>query len=270
MMNDLYLLMLLVFLIICLVTDNYFLRKNLKKERNYFINILNHDIKVALIAQLRGLEIVIKNKDCTNEILEEILQSCKYTFEMITLLANTYNHKLKENVLNIKKINLSSLIINSYRELYQAGKITNPLSPIKPENDFILADEDNLKKALQILFLTASQNSKENKNIKVSLSHSKKQVIIDITYTGNPLSNEECKRMFEKSPKFSTVGHGIKMYFCKKILEFHNGKIKTESKKNGENSFIIYLPSQNKTQTKMLSSTKKRNDMRSKSKFCPI
>ncbi len=40
---------------------------------------------------------------------------------------------------------------------------------------------------------------------------------VSITYSGNPLSEEECRRMFSNNPRFSTVGHGIKMYMCKKL-----------------------------------------------------
>ena len=33
------------------------------------------------------------------------------------------------------------------------------------------------------------------------------------------VANEEYKRMFALSPAYSTVGHGIQMFLCKKIIE---------------------------------------------------
>ena len=61
------------------------------------------------------------------------------------------------------------------------------------------------------------------------------------------LTEEERKRMFLKNPRFSTVGHGIKMYLCKKIIDFHKGQIYVNQYKNNLVSFSFKIPTNTKS-----------------------
>ena len=70
---------------------------------------------------------------------------------------------------------------------------------------------------------------------------SNKNTKISIAYKGASLSEEECKRMFFTKPRFSIVGHGLRMHLCKKIIDFHNGKIKVHSYKD-VNEFTFTIP----------------------------
>ena len=48
--------------------------------------------------------------------------------------------------------------------------------------------------------------------------------------------------MFSKNSGFSTVGHGIKMLLCKKIIDFHKGKIFVKNNGKDINSFTFTIP----------------------------
>ena len=90
-----------------------YLKHKLTKEREYFINTLNHDIRVSLLAQLRAYEIIEKNNynyEIVSELLNEVNHSCKYSYEMVNMLLNTYQFENGENVLNYETFNLSNLI----------------------------------------------------------------------------------------------------------------------------------------------------------------
>ena len=75
----------------------------------------------------------------------------------------------------------------------------------------------------------------ENNNVKLS-----------VTSRGISLSNKECLNLFErtseKNPKFTTVGHGISLYLCKKIIDVHNGKIYASTDGNLVNTFTFVVP----------------------------
>ena len=86
-------------LFIVLILLFYILQKNMcirtlkndfKKEREICIKSLNHDLKVATLAQKRALDILAKNNQDDIEIIEEMQNSCNYSLEMIDTLINAY------------------------------------------------------------------------------------------------------------------------------------------------------------------------------------
>ena len=52
--------------------------------------------------------------------------------------------------------------------------------------------------------------------------------------------------MFDKTidsvPKYSTIGHGIALYLCKKIIESHKGKIYASTDGIETNRFTFTIP----------------------------
>ena len=136
---------LFAFLLICIaflvgIKKYQNLKQELLEERNYFIQTLSHDLRVSTIAQIRGMELLRKNPD--KEIIEEVTDSCKYTFDMITMLLNTYRFKSKEDFLQKEIFNLTEII--------EPLKKTFNFINISDKNLWINADKHFLTKALKI------------------------------------------------------------------------------------------------------------------------
>lgn len=68
----------------------------------------------------------------------------------------------------------------------------------------------------------------------------------EIINRGIILSERECMTMFDKTidsaPKYSTIGHGIALYLCKKIIESHKGKIYASTDGIETNRFTFTIP----------------------------
>ena len=239
---------LIAFLLICIaflvgIIKYQNLKQELLEERNYFIQTLSHDLRVSTIAQIRGMELLHKNPD--KEIIEEVTESCKYTFDMITMLLNTYRFKSKEDFLQKDFFNLTEIL----KPLNKTLSFIN----VSDKNLWINADKHFLTKALNILITTAMNNSFAKNKVVLKTSKQDENIHIAIIYKGKALSDEEQKRMFDRNPQYSTVGYGIKMNLCKKIIEFHGGKITINSDNENYNIFQIYLPQKNyHTKTKPL------------------
>lgn len=237
---------LLIFLFI--LWDYLCLKWKLKKEREYFINTLNHDLRVSLIAQLRGYEILKNsnyNVEMLKELIEEIYDSCKYSYEMVNMLLNSYKFENSEKVLKLREFNLSeliySIIIKNNNVIKEKGlKLSYNLS-----KQVILADREALEKALSILFSIIFFNVKEDGYINICLECVDKKIKFYVKYNGIFLTEEEISRMFSKQSCYSTVGCGIKMQLCKKIIDYHGGNISVK-KSESSNLFTIILPAKRK------------------------
>ena len=57
---------------------------------------------------------------------------------------------------------------------------------------------------------------------------------------------EEYNRIFSEKHVYTTVGHGIKMQLCKKIIDFHSGKIKVSNFENNNNLLTFTIPKSKK------------------------
>ena len=214
----------LVLIFLIFLIKYILLYKNFIKQQNFFINTLSHDLRISTIAQIRGLELL--EKDTSHALVNEIKESCQFTFDMINMLLNTYKYEKREQVISIQKINLVQEIINIYTSKAKEMKKKNIKFFLKNKyNINFEGDKTGFNKILSILISIAINNAKQNTPILISIKAKNSRFNIKIIYRGLYLTEEEQDRMFSIKPKFSTVGHGIKMLLCKKIIDFHNGKI---------------------------------------------
>lgn len=228
------------------------LKNKLIKQREYFIKTLSHDLRVSTLAQIRGLEILQKKLSDKEDssLVADINDSCKYTLDMITMLLNTFRYENGEQVLTYESINIPELVSSCLKDTTTFADEKNVKLHFYPNKlpEMFEADRYSMEKLFTNLLLTAIFNSVKNGEIHIQSCGNADMARFTITYTGIPLSEEECRRMFSENPRFSTVGHGIRMHFCKKIIDFHGGCIKVSNKNGNINSFTFTIPV-NKKQT---------------------
>ena len=245
--------LLLVVFFFGIVVNYILLYKKMLKQQKYFVETLSHDLRVSTLAQFRGLELL--QKVSKNELTDNIMDSCKYTLDMINMLLSTYRFESGENVLNYEYFKLSKLISDScnYTKNLANEKDIEFVYEFQ-NNDCIEADESFLFKALTIILSVSVFNADRRSKIDCSFQKKQGKWSIMISYSGQPLTDEECRRMFSNNPRFSTVGHGIKMYLCKKIVEFHCGKVKVINSSERNNSFVVQLPEYKKRKSSKMES----------------
>ena len=232
---------------LCMIT-NYMnkyrrIKNEMLKQREYFINTLSHDLRVSTLAQIRGLDL-LKNDEEQQELVSDIKDSCKYTLDMITMLLNTYKFENGEQILSYEEFLLGDLIEQICHDLSEmTGEKGVTIHLDNEATEFVNADKSGISKMVLCLLTTAILNSDRDSEIKVFINKLYNNFEVTISYKGVALTDEECNRMFSSGSTFSTVGHGIRMHFCKKILDFHGGDIKVFNY-GGVNSFTFTLPVQ--------------------------
>lgn len=239
--KDLLFIILFIFLVFVL-KRNFSLRRELFSQRENFIKTLSHDIRVSELAQLRGINLLQKRYS-DDELLNDIDDSCRYSLDMINILLNTYRYENGEQVLNYEIFNFSEIVAENSKKLSkQLQEKEIEIYYPKNSSEALYADKNELAKMLFYLLSTTIYYSYRNNKISIIVHKTSDDLSVSITYSGKSLSEEECRRMFLNNPRFSTVGHGIKMYLCKKIIEFHGGKIVVSNCGEKINTFTFNIP----------------------------
>ena len=241
--------LILIVFFIMLYKINLLKKENIE-QKDFFIRTLSHDFRVATIAQLRGLEILNKISQFDSrqmELLTEINNSCLYSLDMISMLQNTYDFEYGKQFLKLDFFRLQNVFDNVLKKTNQSlqeKNISLRFENISYQN--IIGDESMVHKLILLLLLTAIDYSEANSIILMSSNLENEKWKFSLTYSGKTLTDEEIGRMFSLKTYYSTVGHGIKMHLCKKIVDFHKGRIYVKKVSKNINSFTFEIPQKEK------------------------
>jgi two-component system, NtrC family, nitrogen regulation sensor histidine kinase NtrY len=106
----------------------------------------------------------------------------------------------------------------------------------------ISADPEQLRRALGNLVLNAMDAMPEGGTLRIRTSRHDGGVRIDVSDSGQGLTEEECGRLF--TPYYTTKHHGtgLGLAIVQSVVSDHHGKISVESRQGRGATFIIDLP----------------------------
>ena len=228
-------------------------KKQLEAQKELFMTTLTHDLKNPVQAQLMSLKMlrngnfgVLSNEQ--KELLDILLESSEYMQNMLYSILKTY--KFDNGIIFLEKeyIDPNILVKNCINEVKMSAKDKNINFIFKSfiKDKKLYADSKQLRRVIGNIVNNALNYSFKNSDITVELSYKNKNFIFKFTNRGNPISEEKKNKIFEKYYTGDNLsGIGLGLYFSKKVVEAHNGKIYLDSK--GEyTSFIFELPENNK------------------------
>ena len=190
------------------------------KEREEYINTINHNLKIPALAQIRALEILIgENLGILNndqkEMVRMTLDSCRSMYDMLSDISNTYNYEnrkiklIKEKVDIIKLLKKEFIFINNK---YHKKNISVRVNS-KEKSVNIFADKERIKQAIKYLSDYCFSAAFENSYIICNLVNSKKKLNISIIFESPHI----------KSKNLYKVGTNIQLNLIKNIIKAHNG-----------------------------------------------
>ncbi len=227
--------------------------KEIEKQKETFVATLTHDLKTPIRAEIRALELLLNGNfgDLKTEqakLVEDILGSSKYMFNMVDNLLAVYRYENGSVTLQKDVFDINSLIKDCVNELkYIISDKNQELSlNFGDSSSFINADALEIRRVIINLLTNALNYTQENGKINIKTDTNNGKIYITFEDNGRGLSSEEIKTIFDRyasnAKKFRQVGTGLGLYLCKQVVEAHGGEINVESTEGAGSSFTFSLP----------------------------
>lgn len=227
------------------------LRNKIQKET--FIDILTHDLKNPMRANIQILELILNNKfgelnENLQTILDELLNSCRFINYMTDNLLIKYKNELTMYEIQKQYYSIVDLIKEKSNNLLSFFERRNQHIEFTIKNNVpkLNFDIEEVGKVINNLLINASEQSSENSSVIIEIEKINNNVYVSFLDNGYPQSDESLGEIFEEyitcANKFRKIGFGLELYNCKKIIEAHNGKIWAKNNDNCGTAITFYLP----------------------------
>lgn len=226
--------------------------KQLQSQRETFVASVGHDLKNPVIAQIRGLELLLDgafgelNKE-QREIASMILDSCRYMKGMLSSLLDTYRNYGGEIKLDFSEFSLTELVNECVSEmLYVAGDKELKILPEYSGAHIISADRIQIRRVIMNLLTNAIKYAYKSTDLILRVFEESGNVYFEFENKSPFIPEEKQKTLFEKYVSYAEIhkelGTGLGLYASKKIIESHNGKIYLKSFRDDRNIFGFRVP----------------------------
>ena len=228
--------------------------KKLEHQRDLFLATLSHDLKNPLQAQISSLEMLYREyygkiDEGHQEVMALIIESAKYMKDMLCTLLKTYKQNNGIIQLVYSRFDILSLMTKSIREVRDLGKIKNVEirfnSKLTEDEKLMYADENQLRRVIGNMLNNAINYAFENSVVDISIKLENGFYVFDFKNESEEISESLKVNIFDKyvcgNPLESNSGVGLGLYFCRKILEAHEGAISLDNI-GTKNTFSIKIP----------------------------
>ena len=235
------------------IADNIDNQKMLDTQREGFVATLGHDLKNPTIAQIRSLELLLKGffGNLTNEqqeVLEMILDSCKYMNGMLACLLATYRNHCGIIKLSIEEFCIDELINECVAEMAYVAKDKDVNITIKSslEKLNIKADRIQLKRVIMNLLSNGIKYAYKSTSVELSLMADNINLFFELQNESPFIPKEKQDTIFGQYISYAStlneLGNGLGLYASEKIIHSHGGEMFVKSFEENRNIFGFKLP----------------------------
>ena len=236
------------------ISKNIDADKKLENQRDLFLATLSHDLKNPLQAQISSLEMLYREycgkiDEGHQEIMELVIESAKYMKDMLCTLLKTCKQNNGIIQLEYSRFDIISLMNRSIKEVRGLGKIKNVEirfnSKLTEDEKLMYADENQLRRVIGNMLNNAINYAFENSVVDISIKLENGFYVFDFKNESEEISESLKVNIFDKyvcgNPLETNSGVGLGLYFCRKIIEAHDGTISLDNI-GTKNTFSIKIP----------------------------
>lgn len=224
-------------------------QREISLERNYFISSLTHELKTPISIISVALEAILHYQKDPEKRIEYIKSSREQINKLNKSIDQilTYNDDSNLNI-QFERVELTAIIDELIRDVTEI--VQNKEGQIKFYSSVKGApydvDKHHFMHMLYNIIDNSIKYSEESPQIKISLSKEEKRYTIRIEDSGIGIGKKDQEQIFNQfyraNSNYEKKGHGIGLYYVKKIVDLHNGEIDMESILGVGTIFNLKLP----------------------------
>ena len=227
--------------------------RKLQNQRETFIASLGHDLKNPTIAQIRGLELLLNGTfgnftDAQKEILEMVLDSCRYMHGMLASMLATYRDCGGTITLKFEEFSLLELVNECVSEMIYVAKDkgVNILINNNTKSQILQADKVQIKRVIMNLLSNGIKYAFSNSNLHLNIFNTEYLIGFEFENNSPYIPEENRKNIFGQYVSFASahneLGIGLGLYASKCIINGHRGEIYVKSYEDNRNIFGFKVP----------------------------
>jgi signal transduction histidine kinase len=228
---------------------------DLNRAKDEFISLASHQLRTPATGVKQYLGMVLEGfvgelTQSQQAILQKANESNERQLRIVSDLLKVAQVDAGKVRLRKADVDVTSLIKDVIKEQRKTFEIRRQTVLFEPEQNSLTLhfDRDTIRMVLENLIDNASKYSGEDKTVTIKLRDHADEAQITIMDKGVGIKREDQDRLFEKfsridNPLSTQVGGtGLGLYWAKKIVDLHQGKVTFESVVGQGTSFTIHLP----------------------------
>jgi len=237
-----------------IVAKDITVQKAAQRNQSDFIAHVSHELRTPLNTIKSYVEMLMDDEVNNRETKIDFFNTINDEADRLARLIN--------NLLNISKIEMGSLMINKdliktrdfLEDIFKSVESQAISKNIKIELllpdklSSLVMDKDQIRIAILNILSNAIKYTPEDGSITFKAEEEESFIQIDITDTGYGISEEEIPHIFDKFFRSSDekvkahTGNGLGLALCRDIIKLHDGKIDVMSNIGQGTHFTLTLP----------------------------
>lgn len=227
----------------------------LNRSKDEFISIASHQLRTPAtgVKQYVGMLLEGFAGELTprqEHLLAKAYENNERQLKIVTDLLRVAQVDAGKVVLRKSMVSLNAFVddvIRDHHGVFSNRHQTIRYKPSHPDIN-VQIDEASIRMVLENLIDNASKYSEEDTHVEVTVKDEKDSVTICVRDEGVGIDPEGRSRLFEKFSRINNSlstkvgGTGLGLYWAKKIVDLHSGKINYRSHPSGGTTFSIKLP----------------------------
>ncbi|MFD1206939.1 two-component system histidine kinase PnpS [Sporosarcina contaminans] len=225
----------------------------LEEVRKDFVANVSHELRTPITSIKGFTETLLDGAMAEQNVLKEFLEIIQKESNRLQLLVDDLLElsgiEREGFDLHISKVTVAEVIQDAINIV--SGKLIRKDMSIEM-NDFsqitFEVDRDRLIQVMVNLLSNAINYSKEHTTIRINITESDREVIIEVKDEGIGIKQDELPRLFERFYRVDRArsresgGTGLGLAIVKHLIEAHGGHVAVESEIGVGTSFFIVLP----------------------------
>jgi len=250
-----------------IVAKDITVQKAAQRNQSDFIAHVSHELRTPLNTIKSYVEMLMDDEVNNRETKIDFFNTINDEADRLARLIN--------NLLNISKIEMGSLMINKdliktrdfLEDIFKSVESQAISKNIKIELllpdklSSLVMDKDQIRIAILNVLSNAIKYTPEDGSITFRAEEDESFIQIDITDTGYGISEEEIPHIFDKFFRSSDekvkahTGNGLGLALCRDIIKLHDGKIDVMSNIGQGTQFTLTLPTEDSPRIKNYSTS---------------